>query len=281
MGTGYRCAPGQVSRIVAAVQYGRRYKAMSNPLKIAALIVAALFVLPHAARARAKDAGPARLLFDSANRERAARHLPPLRWDDHLAAAARRHARLMARHDAISHQFRGEEGLSLRTRLAGAHFTAVAENVAEGGTAAIIHSMWMKSPPHRANLLDPELDSLGVAVAESHGYLFAVEDFSQAAEDLSLEEQQIDLKAELQARGIRVVGDAAAARQACDGRFTRDISYRRAFMLRYSTTDLAKVPGLLEQKIHSGLFRGAVVGACVGSAPEIFSQYRVAVLLYE
>jgi uncharacterized protein YkwD len=38
----------------------------------------------------------------------------------------------------------------------------------------------MKSPPHRANILDRDMDSIGVGVVEQGGQLFAVEDFSQA-----------------------------------------------------------------------------------------------------
>jgi uncharacterized protein YkwD len=38
----------------------------------------------------------------------------------------------------------------------------------------------MKSPPHRANILDKDMDSIGVGVVERGGQLFAVEDFSQA-----------------------------------------------------------------------------------------------------
>ena len=40
----------------------------------------------------------------------------------------------------------------------------------------------MNSPPHRANILDPEMDSLGVAVIERNGELFAVQDFALAVQ---------------------------------------------------------------------------------------------------
>ena len=65
-----------------------------------------------------------------------------------------------------------------RASQAGARFSSLAENVAEGPSAEAIHREWMNSPPHRANLLDPQLDSVGIAVAERNGILFAVEDFS-------------------------------------------------------------------------------------------------------
>jgi uncharacterized protein YkwD len=38
----------------------------------------------------------------------------------------------------------------------------------------------MKSPAHRANVLDRDMDSIGIGVADHDGQLYAVEDFSQA-----------------------------------------------------------------------------------------------------
>jgi len=87
----------------------------------------------------------------------------------------------MARENTLAHQFPGGFDLATRVRRAGVRFRAVAENVAQGPSAADIHAQWMKSPPHRANLLDPELDSIGIAVAERKGQFFAVQDFSQAS----------------------------------------------------------------------------------------------------
>ena len=130
--------------------------------------------------AQRKPSAPEQALFDAANRERAARRLAPLKWNPALASAARAHAQKMARENTLSHQFPGEMDLGTRVRLAGVRFRAVAENVAQGPSAASIHTQWINSPPHRANLLDPELDSIGIAVAEGQGQLFAVQDFSQA-----------------------------------------------------------------------------------------------------
>jgi len=130
--------------------------------------------------AQRKRSAPEQALFDAANQERAARRLAPLKWNPALASAARAHAQKMARENTLSHQFPGEMDLGTRVRLAGVRFRAVAENVAQGPSAASIHTQWINSPPHRANLLDPELDSIGIAVAEGQGQLFAVQDFSQA-----------------------------------------------------------------------------------------------------
>jgi len=42
-----------------------------------------------------------------------------------------------------------------------------------------VHKEFMNSPNHRANILDRDMDSVGIAVVERGGKLFAVEDFAQ------------------------------------------------------------------------------------------------------
>jgi uncharacterized protein YkwD len=121
-----------------------------------------------------------RELFASVNQARRAQGLAPLRWDDSLAAAARRHAEMMAKHGSAQHGFAGEPSLSTRAKQAGARFTWLSENVTQGPTPGFIHSQFMNSPAHRANIVDTDMDSIGVCVVEHGGQLFAVEDFSQA-----------------------------------------------------------------------------------------------------
>ena len=120
-----------------------------------------------------------RELFASVNQARQARGLPALHWDDRLAAAARRHAEVMAKRGEAQHGFEGEPGLSARVKQAGVHFHWLSENVTQGPTPRFIHSQFMNSPPHRANILDREMDSIGVGVVERNRQFFAVEDFSQ------------------------------------------------------------------------------------------------------
>ena len=121
-----------------------------------------------------------RELFASVNQARRAQGLSPLRWDESLATAARRHAEVMAEHRSAQHGFEGEPSLSARVKQAGVHFSWLAENVIQGPSPEFIHEQFMKSPPHRANILDRDIDSIGVGVVEQGGQLFAVEDFSQA-----------------------------------------------------------------------------------------------------
>jgi uncharacterized protein YkwD len=181
---------------------------------IALLVAVVLSANLNVVHAAPQAASAERALFDAANHERAARGLTQLRWDDALANAARQHALLMAQRNTLSHQFPGEPALQDRARVAGARFTEIAENVAEGPSAEVIHASWMHSPPHRANLLDPELTSIGIAVVGAAsrdgvgrggaGMLFAVQDFSQSVARLSLVEQEKQVAAALAARGLQV-----------------------------------------------------------------------------
>jgi uncharacterized protein YkwD len=121
-----------------------------------------------------------RSLFQSANHERKAQGLPALKWDEALAAAARKHAAEMARQNSVAHTLPGELSLPSRATKAGAHFGWLSENVIQATSAAGAHSQFMKSANHRANILDSDMDSVGIGVAERDGQLFVVEDFSKA-----------------------------------------------------------------------------------------------------
>ena len=119
-------------------------------------------------------------LFAAVNQARRAQGLPALKWDDSLATAARRHAAVMAAHGEAQHQFEGEPSLSARVKQAGAHYGWLSENVIVGTSAEEVHDQFMNSANHRANILDKDMDSVGIGVIERGGKLFAVEDFSQA-----------------------------------------------------------------------------------------------------
>src|SRR5260221_3772860 len=246
---------------------------------VLATISVAILTFPPSARGQA-DA-PAQTLFESANHERVAHGLAPLKWSATLAVAARQHALRMAAQNTLSHQLRGEPGMAERASQAGARFSSLAENVAEGPSAESIHKQWMNSPPHRANLLDAQLDSVGIAVAGRNGVMFAVEDFSLAAGKLSVEEQEGIVDAKLRSRGLRLLSYTSDARRSCvlDNGYAG--SHTPSFVLHYATTDLQTLPDLLEQRIQMGKYHSAVVGACPSDAKIGFSNYRIAVLLYE
>jgi uncharacterized protein YkwD len=124
-------------------------------------------------------AGAERALFDSLNHARQAQGLPALRWNPALANAAQRHAQEMARHNSVSHTLPGEPSLAGRATKAGARFSWISENIVQSTSAAGAHQQFMNSPNHRANILDGDMNSVGIGIAERHGQLFVVEDFAK------------------------------------------------------------------------------------------------------
>ena len=246
-----------------------------------AIAILAVTIFVRADAWAAPPAGSAeRFLLDSANHERATRGVPVLEWDDALAAAARRHAERMAEVGAISHQFPGEPDLLARASAAGVHFSMLEENVAFAPSVAELHQEWMNSPPHRENLLNPQVDSIGIAVVERGGELYAVQDFSRAVADLTIEQQEDRLGALIKARGLELLTDRDQARRACStGRDTTGDT-RAFYMLRFDTASLDDLPDGLKRTIESGRYRQAAVGACASDQSGGFTDYRVAVLLF-
>jgi len=109
-------------------------KISSKTYLIAAFAVSLLFsCISVVAQPKAEMAG--QQLFQAINRERAANGLPPLKWDDALANAARQHAELMAEQKSLSHGFLGELSLPSRATRAGARFSWLSDNVAAGPNA--------------------------------------------------------------------------------------------------------------------------------------------------
>jgi uncharacterized protein YkwD len=148
-------------------------------LRVAGACMAALIFLAGAAMAQQGSESVERQIFDAANQARRAQGLGRLKWDAALARAAQQHAAVMARKNSLSHQFPGEPGLEVRASHAGVYFISLSENVAQGPNAANISDQWAESPQHRQNLLDPDMNVIGVGVAERNGELFAVEDFAK------------------------------------------------------------------------------------------------------
>ncbi|HET9182647.1 MAG TPA: CAP domain-containing protein [Candidatus Angelobacter sp.] len=117
-------------------------------------------------------------MLELVNAARAEAGLSSLRWDSSLANAAREHTQLMIEHGELSHQFAGEPPLPQRAGAAGAHFNSVAENVAYAGSVPELHKDLMHSPHHRANILDPKSNAIGIGFAERDGELYVTEDFA-------------------------------------------------------------------------------------------------------
>jgi uncharacterized protein YkwD len=113
------------------------------------------------------------------NAARAASGLDPLLVDDRLARAALAHARDMAAHGYFAHEGGNDGTLTDRLRRVGFDWTFQAENIALNSSEAHAHSAFLKSPWHRANILDSRGLYIGVAALSigTNSTLY-VEDFA-------------------------------------------------------------------------------------------------------
>ena len=112
------------------------------------------------------------------NLERQKLGVPALQWDAKVAEAAQGHSQRLASHRALSHQFAGEPELTYRLGATGARFSAVAENIAVADDPEEAHLALMNSPGHRANILNPEYNAVGIATAKVDKQLYVTEDFA-------------------------------------------------------------------------------------------------------
>lgn len=218
-------------------------------------------------------------LFELLNNERVANHLPELHWDEALFKAARKHALLMLDLNILEHQLPNEPGLEERLTNAGARFTYIAENIAIGKDSATIHNGWMHSPGHRANILNPRITAVGIAVVRGTAGLFAVQDFSQAFTNVSLEQQEKQVSALLAAKGLRVTGVPDDARKSCNGSMAVS-GARSGALIRFETGSLSEIPPDLEKKIRSEPYRNVSVGACRTTEAAGFARYKIALLFF-
>lgn len=106
------------------------------------------------------------------NQERADGGLRPLRLDTRLGRAAAGHSRDMVAHRYFAHDSRSGARFSARIArtgwMTGRGRWTVGENLAWGSgsesTPRAIVSAWMRSAPHRANILKPQFRLIGIGI---------------------------------------------------------------------------------------------------------------------
>ncbi|MCD9625637.1 CAP domain-containing protein [Rhabdothermincola salaria] len=119
-----------------------------------------------------------RMVFDLVNAERTERALEPLEWDDQLAGLARDWTAQMAEEGTLEHQ----DTQVVLKRSEG--FTGVGENIFRGAgpvPASTVHVGWMRSAGHRANVLRPGFDRIGIGFVCDDGVLWATQRFGRTA----------------------------------------------------------------------------------------------------
>ena len=135
------------------------------------VLTALLLLTPAALWAQARSLSPdsEQEILRLLNHERESRGLPALIFSEPLRQAARKHSERMAAAHEIGHQLPGEADPERRVGREIHSFDVSGENVAVAANAARAHSALMHSPPHRANILDPEYNSVGIGVVERGG----------------------------------------------------------------------------------------------------------------
>ena len=134
-------------------------------------------------------------LLQLLNQERLKNNLPPFKLNQQLQQAARAHAPQMAERHELSHQFPGEPALRKRLAATGLRSERDAENVAFNQDAVTAHEGLMHSPPHRANILNPNYDAVGIAAIRRGESLYVVEDFAQIVPGYSSSELEKNVAA--------------------------------------------------------------------------------------
>src|SRR5229473_6221996 len=246
----------------------------------AALKFAFLYLFSHPCLAQERISDTEKMLFDSVNRERAAKELPLLKWDEGLARAAHKHAELMAEQYLVLHQLPGEADLATRAREAGASFSHITENIGMAACAGGLHDGWMHSPGHRANILDAAIDSVGIAVVDGGEQLFAVEDFARVVTLLSIEEQEKRIGKLFAARGLRLIKIGDDARKSCELDREYAGSSKPRYIAHYKSPNISQLPEGLEKELQSGRYKAAAVVACPQRKSSGSAPFRVIVMLY-
>ena len=253
---------------------------MSHVGKRTAILLFALLPAGMPRLLRAQADAPEQALLRLANQARADHGLPPLRWDTALAQAARVHLdRMVNEPGELLHQYPGEQDLTARVGQTGERFSTVSENLAARGTdPASLQQKWMSTAVHRATLLDPNLDRLGIAVVRKDGLLYAVEDFARFVPAQRNDDIERRVAQELQARGIAPAESNDDARKTCE--MPRGAAGSPKLVVQWDGADPTVLPDALLQQVANGRFTSAGVGVCAGQQGGQFTTYHVAVLLY-
>lgn len=146
--------------------------ATTRHARTALAVLLALFVtlvVPTVPAHAGADAGAESEFVQAINRERASQGLPALSVSGDLVSVARRHSVRMADDGGIYHNS------NLPNEVSG--WQKLGENVGRGPSVSAIHSGFMSSSSHRANILDSEFTQVGVGVEKRGAEIWVTQVF--------------------------------------------------------------------------------------------------------
>jgi uncharacterized protein YkwD len=216
-------------------------------------------------------------LLQLANQSRQRAGAPSLTLDTGLTAAARTHAQAMLEAHQLSHQFSGEPTLMLRLAATSTlQLDQAAENVALDYSAQGGHEHLMLSPPHRANLLNPAYNVVGLGVVRSGDRLYIVQDFAHALPKYSADEVKRNVaeavnqmrrqatRPALSRRDLQNADEAACSMAQADKLGTASVRQltQRYTVLTYTSLHPETLPAQASHAIRSPNLHDFSIGAC-------------------
>ena len=216
-------------------------------------------------------------LLQLANQSRQQAGAPSLALDTGLTAAARAHAQAMLEARQLSHQFSGEPTLVQRLAATSSlQLDQAAENVALDYSAQGGHQHLMLSPPHRANLLNPAYNTVGLGVVRSGDRLYIVQDFAHVLPAYSADEVKDRIAAAvnqarrqasrnvLLRRDLQNADEAACSMAHADKLGVLPVRQlaRRFTVLTYTSLHPETLPAEASHAIRSPNLHSFSIGAC-------------------
>jgi len=216
-------------------------------------------------------------LLELANQARRQAGAQPLTLDPGLTQAARIHAQAMLHARELSHQFDGEPSLPQRLAdMTDLQLDQEGENVALDYDVEHGHEHLMLSPPHRANLLNPTYNVVGLGVVRNGDRLYIVQDFGHALPSYTVTELKDRIavavnqtrrqanQPELQRRDLLIADSVACSMAEADKVATapaRKLA-ERFTVLTYTSLHPETLPNGAAHAIASRTLRSFSIGAC-------------------
>lgn len=109
-------------------------------------------------------------MVDLVNKERVQRGLMALAFDANLRDVGRGHSTDMFSRGYFSHYSPEGKTVADRAQARGINFNVIGENLAYAPTLELSHNGLMNSPGHRANILSPDYNKIGIGIMDGGIY---------------------------------------------------------------------------------------------------------------
>jgi len=236
-------------------------------------------------------------LLEWVNKERTERQMGALKPSVALQKLAKAHSRDMASRRLLTHLSTTGKPYESRLTDAGMYFTEIGENVASSETyeGDFIHQGFMESPEHRANILNPHFDTIGIGVVlASDDKYYVTQDFLQSMQVLDKdmaagffkdEINKIRKEKALPSLSFQKTADLFAknyAEKKANGKPLINIAnFFGETHIHFITSPRLSLPEKVAREAAKGIYETGGVGAWFGRLPDYpGGTYMVALFLF-